>query len=193
AACLDALLRALPPADPDADAASDHAHEAELTESLLELLPLLPSLAEDSGGRSRLFALRCAPGVVKHLLNVTTDEYSLGQKICTLFQATLRRLDDVDDEVRGAALRCAERILPLIPKIAGAAVQADSAYDVLLIHLDDPNPKFRAGVLDVLERIGQLYPESLCEKTREALAKFRNPSEPEELLKRLEACTVSTE
>ncbi|XP_071442311.1 dynein axonemal assembly factor 5 [Hetaerina americana] len=151
-------------------------------------LPLLLSLVEDDSHLTRQLAL----GVMCHIFEKGGEKMPV-DGVNKAAEVIVKRLDDVNDVVRLTCLQTITVIFSKLPPeydLACYKPHVLSVYSTALIHLDDPDEKFNALVLEMLKKIGQLLPGELYEKIMKSKNKFRNEIGCEELLQHLKIVRI---
>ncbi|XP_015188867.1 PREDICTED: dynein assembly factor 5, axonemal isoform X2 [Polistes dominula] len=156
------------------------------------IIPILITLVDDNMKKTRLYSLRAIYYMMSigHKLSCVKEDHI--HRVCT---SVLKRLDDGSDEIRWAALEALVEIWFTIPKdynIICCKSYIDCLYTTVLIHLDDPEPKFQEFVLDVLIHLAKIYPELLFEKLKNCQTNFRNQTGIEILLNHCQAMSDAT-
>ncbi|KAK3930335.1 Dynein assembly factor 5, axonemal [Frankliniella fusca] len=145
------------------------------------IVPIVLTLIEDSAKKSRLYSCRSLYNIISVAQKMNKIKADHVNKI---YPVVLKRLDDVDDDVRSTALSVLKRLFKPLPddyNIECSSAHIEALYSTLLIHLDDPSTQFGALVLDVLKELSVLKSEYLSEKLKSAKSSFRNQSACEEL------------
>ncbi|KAK6623818.1 hypothetical protein RUM44_010674 [Polyplax serrata] len=163
------------------------AHENKLEESALAFLnvdlfseifstlfPLLLNSIEDSAAKTRLLSLK----TLESLINLASRNGILTpDHVNQSYPLVLKRLDDVTNDVRIAAVRYLIMMYSNLPSEYNPIAfgpHLESLYSTLLIHLDDPDEKFQSHMADVLKTIGRINPRCLYEKLNKVKTRFRN-------------------
>ena len=110
-----------------------------------KLIPSMNRLLEDDSIRARLFTVQTYEFVFEQGRVLIPMDYLV--KIC---EVLMKRLDDVNDEVRMACLKTLESVLHCLPP-GGANAQLEhymqGVYSKLLLHMDDSNEQIRNAAL----------------------------------------------
>ncbi|GFG28909.1 hypothetical protein Cfor_12253 [Coptotermes formosanus] len=111
------------------------------------LTPLLLTLVEDSSKKTRLITCRTLCRLMKLLRMIGLHTADLVHQI---YPVVLKRLDDVSDDVRQAAVMTLVKTFKPLPPDYCTEVSfghLEVLFGTMLIHLDDPDPGFQHIVL----------------------------------------------
>ncbi|XP_066582269.1 dynein axonemal assembly factor 5 [Prorops nasuta] len=139
-----------------------------------KISPFLVTLAEDNTKRARLYALKAIYLVMEigHKNNTISAEH-----IHKVYPVVLKRLDDACDDVRCTAAEALVEIWSSLPKdydLVCSKCHVDMIYTTMIIHLDDPEPKFQELMLEALIKVAHVHPELLHHKLQNCKTNFRN-------------------
>ncbi|KAJ1526826.1 hypothetical protein ONE63_008394 [Megalurothrips usitatus] len=138
------------------------------------LLPVILALVEDSARKTRLYSLRS----LSHITNVAhVNKILNAEHVNKLYAVIMKRLDDVDDSVRRAAVQILCKLFSHLPddyNVECSAAHIEAVYSTLLIHLDDPNIEFGREILGVLKELSGLKPKCLLDRVNAIQSSFRN-------------------
>ena len=91
------------------------------------------------------------------------------------FLEIMKRLDDVNDEVRLSCLDALSAVVQCLPPDPHGNVQLEQhmkgVYTKLLLHMDDSNESIRNAALETLRITGVTCPKLLVSMTNKALEK----------------------
>ncbi|XP_049801252.1 dynein axonemal assembly factor 5 [Schistocerca nitens] len=149
------------------------------------LFPTLLALIEDQAHRSRLLALYslCRLIVISRSAGLFNAEH-----IRQIYPVVLKRLDDVNDEVRTSAVEALVLLfndLPADYSVETSIAHIETLYSTMLIHLDDPDEAFRDIMFRALKDLSHLSPSTLRGRLESILHNFRNEKACRQLLDHL--------
>ncbi|XP_067005743.2 dynein axonemal assembly factor 5 [Anabrus simplex] len=147
-----------------------------------KLVPQLVTLVEDSSKRTRLFTLRA---IIRWVSLLRNHELYKADDVLKIFPVVLGRLDDIDDEVRCAAVKTLSAIFKSLPCDFDVVVSKgpiEVLFETLILHLDDHNDAFRTCVLAALKEISVISPELLLQKVNLKKHNLRNTQGCDDLL-----------
>ncbi|XP_047109204.1 dynein axonemal assembly factor 5 isoform X2 [Schistocerca piceifrons] len=149
------------------------------------LFPALLALIEDQAHRSRLLALYslCRLIVISRSAGLFNAEH-----IRQIYPVVLKRLDDVNDEVRTSAVEALVLLfndLPAEYSVETSIAHIETLYSTMLIHLDDPDEAFRGIMFRALKDLSHLSPSTLRGRLESMLHNFRNEKACRQLLDHL--------
>ncbi|XP_022193296.2 dynein assembly factor 5, axonemal isoform X2 [Nilaparvata lugens] len=144
---------------------------------LLDLfLPHILSLIEDQAEKTRIFT---CDALTTLLMGAKSQQTLTTEDVNKLITVVMKRLDDVSNQVRTRTLSVINMI-HTPPNAVPCSENVNSLlYSTLLVHLDDPDEKFRLLVLDTLKIIGKLDAKGILEKL--SLDTFRDKQISKEL------------
>ncbi|XP_026281216.1 dynein axonemal assembly factor 5 [Frankliniella occidentalis] len=163
----------------------------ETTEYLVDsLTPIVLTLVEDSAKKSRLYSCHS----LCHIICAAQKMSKLrSEHVHKIYPVVMKRLDDVDDDVRTTALGVLKNLFITLPddyNIECSSAHIEALYSTLLVHLDDPSVQFGALVLEVLKEISFLKPIYLSDKLNTAKSSFRNQTACQELSSYIDSAHV---
>ncbi|XP_015127781.1 dynein assembly factor 5, axonemal [Diachasma alloeum] len=145
-----------------------------------QVRPILISLIDDNSRKTRLFALRAIYLMIKNaskIFSITEED------IIEIYPAIVRRLDDGCDDVRFAATET----LVFVWKVSKnhnlnvGKSHINYLYTSIIVHLDDPEERFHALMLDAMMTLAEIHPKMLADKIEKCKINFRNQVELEKL------------
>nr|CAD7452162.1 unnamed protein product [Timema tahoe] len=145
-------------------------------------LPLVLGLVEDSARKTRLLACRALRALVQLARSGGRLNADL---IHQVFPAVIKRLDDINNDVRVAAVKTVVTLYTPLPPdydVQCSSALVDALYTTMLVHLDDPDSVFQGIMLDALKDVSHIHPRLLWEKLNNSLGNFRNTKDCSELL-----------
>lgn len=112
-----------------------------------EIMPVLVSLVDDKAKKTRLYSMRaiCLLVTIGQRLSYPKDEH-----IHRTYPVILKRLDDGCDDVRYAAVEALVDVWSVASEDYDTVVgrsHVDALYTTMIIHLDDPEPRFQEIML----------------------------------------------
>lgn len=135
------------------------------------LFPSMNRLLEDDAVKTRVFICK----TYKKMFELYRKDFP-AHYLLTISTILLKRLDDVDDEVRLSALHCLPALNSCLPATVGKPSPEfenhfRGIYSTILLHMDDQNTLIRKAALDTLLALRERCPNLLEELTQESLAK----------------------
>ncbi|RZF40732.1 hypothetical protein LSTR_LSTR008681 [Laodelphax striatellus] len=166
AACLDQGLKSMLANTP-----------IKIDRDLLDLfLPHILSLIEDQAEKTRIFT---CDALTTLLMGAKSEKTLNTEDVNKLMTVVMKRLDDVSNQVRTKTLSVINMIHTSPNPVPCSENVNGLLYSTLLVHLDDPDEKFRLRVLDTLKIIGKLDAKGILEKL--SLDTFRDKEISKEL------------
>jgi len=139
----------------EADSSANRENEESRTSITVEqfpsifdkIVPVLVSLVDDKAKKTRLYSMRaiCLLISVGQKLSCLNDQY-----IHSTYPVILKRLDDGCDDIRYAAVEALVDVWNAAPDnydIIVCRSHVDALYTTMIIHLDDPEPRFQEIML----------------------------------------------
>ncbi|XP_021931973.1 dynein assembly factor 5, axonemal isoform X2 [Zootermopsis nevadensis] len=129
---------------------------------------------KDPEVRLKMFIILSSNVVATEELKCAHDS---GPFLIKLVKVVLKRLDDVSDDVRVAAVATLVKLFKPLPADYCMEISfghLDALFSTMLIHLDDPDLGFQHTMLDALKEIGEVNPKILLEKVGICTVKFCN-------------------
>lgn len=148
------------------------------------LMPQILTTLEEDSQMTRLMSCRIINIFLKTSGVVDPD------KFIKIYPELLKRLDDVSNEVRLAAISALVSWLQCIKSDSGKSYYQSNIqylYKELLVYLDDPDSTVQDAVLEVLKVGSVLFPELLVRETEAVIHKHRSPTHCEQLLQHIQA------
>ncbi|XP_042293334.1 dynein axonemal assembly factor 5 [Sceloporus undulatus] len=147
-----------------------------------ELMPkIIATLGEDSK-MTRLLSCR----IIGTFLDSCGKQFELAK----IYPEILNRLEDTSHDVRLTAAKALTSWFKCINDDEKKALLKNNirlVYEVLLVHLDDPDQNIQAAILDTLKEGGTLYPDILAKEIEAVVYKHRTPTYCDQLLLHIES------
>ena len=104
----------------------------------------------------------------------------------------MKRLDDVNDDVRIVCLKALAAVTQCLPPECGPGVRNHlrDVYSKLLLHMDDSNETVRTEAFDTLCVAGEKCPDLLLELSKKALEKHVHSEHCTKLIDQLQSMKV---
>ena len=108
-------------------------------------------------------------------------------KICSHL---MKRLDDVNDEVRLACLEALAMVAKCLPTGVSLEKHLTGVYTSLLLHMDDSNETIRNAALETLRITGSKCPKLCLSLTSKAAEKNVHKDNCRQLIEHLQTLTL---
>ncbi|KAM8960244.1 dynein axonemal assembly factor 5 [Pelodytes ibericus] len=148
------------------------------------VMPQVVTTLEEDSKMSRLVSCR----IICALLSVCEQGLD-PDKLNKIYPALLKRLDDASDEVRVAAAKTLSLWFKCLNNEYDWKTyksHLEFLYRGLLVHLDDPDNRIQATVLDVLKEGSFVYPSLLAQEIEVVRHKHRTPQYCDQLLQHIQ-------
>lgn len=151
------------------------------------LIPSMNRLLEDDSVKIRLFICRAYQRIFEQCGRALPPDYLV--KICS---ELMKRLDDVNDEVRLACLSSVAAVTSCLPEEGSREMQnhLQGVFATLLLHMDDSSEQIRNAALETLMKTGKKCPKLLMEMTKKAADKHSHREQCAQLIEHLKALKV---
>ncbi|KAH0631959.1 hypothetical protein JD844_019903 [Phrynosoma platyrhinos] len=147
-----------------------------------ELMPkIIATLGEDSK-MTRLLSCQ----IIGTFLDSCGKQFDLAK----IYPELLNRLEDTSHDVRLSAAKALTSWFKCIDDDEKKALLKNNigfVYEVLLVHLDDPDQNIQSAILDTLKEGGTLYPDTLAKEIEAVVHKHRTPTYCDQLLLHIES------
>jgi len=131
-----------------------------------KLIPAMNRLLEDDSVKVRLFVCQSFKFLFEQSGPIVPLEYLV--KICSHL---MKRLDDVNDEVRLSCLQALATVTKCLPAGVSLENHLTGVYTCLLLHMDDSNEIIRNAALETLRITGSKCPKLCLTLTTKAAEK----------------------
>ncbi|KAM5229071.1 dynein axonemal assembly factor 5 isoform 2-T2 [Ctenodactylus gundi] len=155
------------------------------------LLPPVLAMLEEDAQSPRLVACR----IVSVFLKSSGDRMG-PDTLTAIYPELLKRLDDVSNDVRMAAIAALVTWLHCVQSTGEKSHYQSSVqylYKELLVHLDDPDHTVQDAVLEVLREGSLLFPDLLVQEIQAVMHKHRSTTYCEQLLQHVQAAAPTTQ
>jgi len=161
---------------------------AVVNEQFVALQPVLTSCLDDDDTTTRRLACRVLTAILKSLNQVcgglaaeaggrTASEIAhlSREQVNDLYPELLKRLDDSSDEIRVMACDMLVAFWSSAPASSFHSTCLAYAFDMLFVHLDDPQRKIQQAIHRALQAAVSLGPSLMVEKAKENRGRHRSP------------------